>query len=59
MNPIQLIVSAENSGERADVYVSHAVNFMELHFTESDITVEKIAETLYQIKKDIVEAFRS
>ena len=29
-----------------DVYVSHAVNFMELHFTESDITVEKIAEKL-------------
>lgn len=26
MNPIQLIVSAENSGERADVYVSHAMD---------------------------------
>lgn len=26
MNPVQLIVSAENSGERADVYVSHAMD---------------------------------
>lgn len=39
--------NAEDKGMRAkDVYVSHAVNFLELHFVESDITVEKIAKML-------------
>lgn len=29
-----------------DVYVSHAVNYLELHFTEQDIRVEKLAESI-------------
>ena len=34
----------ENRALKArDVYVSHAVNFIEMHFTESDISIEEIA----------------
>ncbi len=43
-------IKADTAGEKGirakDVYVSHAVNFLELHFTESDITVEHISERL-------------
>ncbi|MBR6719634.1 MAG: AraC family transcriptional regulator [Clostridia bacterium] len=34
----------EGSLKAKDMYVSHAINYLELHFTEFDIRVEKLAE---------------